>query len=75
MIKVYVGTNTSRNELVIPATTSLRAALEQAGVNYSEGMATIDGSPLRPGDMDKSFAELGITSKCFLVIAAKHDNA
>ena len=75
MIKVYVGTNTSRNELVIPATTSLRAALEQAGVNYSEGMATIDGSPLRPGDMDKSFADFGITSKCFLVIAAKHDNA
>lgn len=75
MIKVYVGTNTSRQELVIPLSTTPRSALEQAGVNYSEGMATIDGSPLRAGDMDKSFAELGIQSKCYLVIAAKHDNA
>ena len=37
----------------------------------------LNGSPLRPGDIDKTFIELGITGErdCFLLSMQKLDNA
>ena len=38
-------------------------------------MTSLDGTTLMPGDLDKSFAQFGITEKCFLLNVVKADNA
>lgn len=75
MIKVTLGTNLKRESQLVEETSTLRSALEAAGIDYSVGMITLDGATLRPGDLDKTFAEHGITEKCFLLSVVKADNA
>lgn len=38
-------------------------------------MNSLDGVTLQAGDLDKSFAAMGITEKCFLLNVVKADNA
>ena len=75
MIKVIVGNNAKREPVIVPPTTTLRAVLEQANIDYSRGVMHLDGSSLNPGDLDKTFADFGITEKCFLLNVVKADNA
>lgn len=75
MIKVTLGTNLKRESQLVEENSTLRSALEAAGIDYSVGMITLDGATLRPGDLDKTFAEHGITEKCFLLSVVKADNA
>lgn len=80
MIRVTIGNNLKRtNENFTPDTT-LRAALEQAGVDFATGMITLDGAVLNPGDLNKTFADLGYDgtedhNKCQLCVVAKAQNA
>jgi len=75
MIKVTMGNNVKRTDEILDANTTLREALEIADIDYSRGMMNLDGSPLSPGDLDKTFADFGITEKCFLLNVVKADNA
>lgn len=75
MIKVNVGNNLKQEVVVVDENTTLRQVFEDSGINYSTGMNTLDGAPLRPGDLDKSFAEHGITESCWLLSVIKADNA
>ena len=75
MIKVTVGNNVKRESTIIDANTTLREALENAEVDYTRGVMHLDGSSLNPGDLDKTFADFGITEKCFLLNVVKADNA
>ena len=75
MIKVTIGNNVKRTSEVLDANTTLREALEMAGIDYTRGMMNLDGSTLSPGDLDKSFADFGITEKCYLLNVVKADNA
>lgn len=75
MIQVTVASTTNRNTVILPATTTLRAAFEQQGIDYSRGITTLDGSPIAAGGLDKSFADYGITDRCTLVNIVKADNA
>jgi len=76
MIKVVMGNNVKRtDEVLLPPNTILREALESAGIDYTRGVMNLDGSPLSPGDLDKTFADFGIVQKCFLLNVAKADNA
>lgn len=75
MVKVTIGNNLNRETVIIDENTTLRAALEANDVDYSRGVLHLDGSTLKPGDLDKSFADLGITEKCFLFNVVKADNA
>lgn len=75
MINVTVGNNTKRERKIVEESTTLRELLEEAGVDYTRGTTHLDGSTLMPGDLDKSFADLGITSHCFLQNVAKVENA
>jgi hypothetical protein len=70
-----MGTNTKRKTEVYPENTTLRAALEDGGIDYRSGAVNLDGEPLAPGDFDKTFADFGKTGKCFLLKVAKADNA
>jgi hypothetical protein len=75
MIKVTIGNNVKREAVIIDKNTTLRAALEDNGVDYTRGVMHLDGSSLNPGDLDKTFADFGITEKCYLLNVVKADNA
>lgn len=75
MIKVTVGNNLKRESVVIDENTTLRTALENAGIDYTTGTMHLDGAPLMAGELDKTFAEFGINEKCFLLNVVKADNA
>ena len=75
MIKVVVGNNMKRSSEIVDANTTLRTVLEKAGVDYTRGVMHLDGSPLSPGDIDKTFTDFGIAEKCFLLNVVKADNA
>lgn len=75
MIKVVVGNNVKRETVIVDESTTLRTVLEDANVDYTRGVMHLDGSSLNPGDLDKAFASLGITEKCYLLNVVKADNA
>ena len=75
MIKVVVGNNVKRETVIVDANTTLRSVLESANVDYTRGVMHLDGATLAPGDLDKSFAAMGITEKCYLLNVVKADNA
>lgn len=75
MIKVVVGNNVKRESVIVDENSTLRSVLEDNGIDYSVGRMHLDGSSLEPGALSKTFAELGITDKCYLLNVAKADNA
>lgn len=75
MIKVTVGTNTRRTSVIVEPNKTLRSVLEDQEIDYSTGTLHLDGSTVTPGQLDKTFAELGITEKCFLISVVKADGA
>lgn len=74
MIKVRIQSNSIREEVIVPADTTVRKVLDDAGVNYAVAIVNIDGCPLKPGDLDKSFTDFGIKETCFLTAIVKQDN-
>ena len=75
MIKVTMGNNVKRTSEILDESTTLRDALESAGIDYTTGMMNLDGSTLSAGDLDKTFADFGIAEKCYLLNVVKADNA
>jgi hypothetical protein len=75
MIKVTLGNNVKRKTEILDPETTLREALEDAQIDYTNGIMNLDGSTLSPGDLDRSFADFGITEKCYLLNVVKADNA
>lgn len=75
MIKVIVGTTTSRAEKNYAPTTTIRSILEDAGVDYSIASIMLDGASLEAGQMDKTLADMNITTKCMLIAVVKANNA
>lgn len=77
MINVTVGSNLDRKTVPADINDTLRETFESAGISYASGTNTLDGAPLSVGDIDKTFAELGIrdNTKCFLLSVVKADNA
>lgn len=80
MLNMKIGNNVSRETYIIDENTTVRAALEQAGVDYSRGMTLLDGSPVQAGGLDRTFRELGYDGtpghdRGFLTCVTKVDNA
>ena len=75
MIKVTMGNNVKRSSEILDENTTLREALEDAGIDYTIGIMNLDGSTLSPGDLDCTFADFGIKDKCYLLNVIKADNA
>ena len=75
MIKVILGTNTNKQTVILDPNTTLRKALEDAYIEYDRGLLHLDGAPISAGDIDKTFSNLGVTEKCFLISVVKVQNA
>lgn len=75
MVKVTLGNNTTRKTVIVDGNTTLRAALEQNGIDYTHGSMMLDGTTLQPGSLDKTFDDFGIAETCYLLSVQKADNA
>lgn len=75
MIKVVVGNNVKRENVIVDSSVTLRQVLEDAGIDYTQGVMHLDGAALQPGDLDKTFASFGVTERCFLLNVVKATNA
>lgn len=77
MINVTFRENVNpKTTAILDPNTTVRAALESQNINYADGgMILLDGSALPVGSLDKTFAELNITDKCYLFKVKKVDNA
>lgn len=75
MINVTVGNNMKRTTVAVDSEATLRQTLNDAGIDYSRGMTTLDGAPLQPGDLDKTFGQFNISESCYLLSIQKADNA
>ena len=75
MIKVYVGNNVKKETKIVSSDTTPRQVLEEAGIDYARGAVNMDGYTLTPGDLDKTFAQHGITERTYLLQVVKADNA
>ncbi len=75
MIKITVGNNVHREEVLVDSNATLRQVLEEAGIDYTSGVTHLDGATLQPGDMDKTFGDFGITERAYLLQVVKADNA
>ncbi len=75
MIQVTIGNNLDRKKVLVNPDRTLRSILEENEFDYSTGNLHLDGSALKPGDLDKTFTELGITGNCYLLSVVKAENA
>lgn len=75
MLNVTVRNNVKKVTVAVDSETTLRQVLTEAGIDYSRGMTMLDGAPLQTGDMDKTFAQLGITGDAQISNVIKADNA
>ena len=75
MIKVVMGNNVKRKSEILDENTTLREALEDAGIDYTTGVMNLDGTTIDTDELDQTFADFGITDKCYLLNVVKADNA
>lgn len=75
MINVILGNNINRTSYIVDPHTTLRALLEEHEIDYTRGIMYLDGSTLQAGDLNKTFADFGVTDKCILLNVVKADNA
>ena len=74
MVKVTIGNNLEKRDIIVPASRTLRSLCEEAGIDYTQGSMHLDGCALAPGDIDKTLADFNVTDRCFLLNVIKADN-
>ena len=76
MIKVTCGNNTNRtNTIVDENATTLREVFESQGIGIDGCQVLMNGVMVRAGDVERTFAELGVNKSATLFAMAKTDNA
>lgn len=75
MINVTIITNAGQSKVMVSEDATIREILEENNVNYATGVTSIDGCPLHSGDMDKTFADMGVEARCYLSCVVKADSA
>lgn len=78
MLKVVVGNNAVREQVLVEENTTLREVLDDNEIDYSSGVMHLDGAPIQPGDLNKTFAEMGYAgteSRIYLMCVVKANNA
>lgn len=73
MIKVLVGTNTNKKDVVIDPERTLREVLDENNVDYTTGGIHLSGLAVGRDGLDKSFSDYGVTDVCTLISVVKGD--
>lgn len=74
-ILVTFGNNLNRGTDAVSNAMTIRQFLDSHNMDLTRGSINLDGTTLAAGDWDKSFADFGINSKCYLLQVVKADNA
>lgn len=75
MINVNLSSNAGTTREIVGADTTLRQLFEAQGINYSNRQVFVDGCPIRVGDLDRTFEELGILASCTVSAIDAKNNA
>lgn len=82
MLNFVIGNNLSRENHLVDEDATIKSALEEAGVDMTRGTLQLDGATLRPGDINRTFREMGYATPRgdgrpdgFLTAIVKADNA
>ena len=75
-----MANNLKRETILVDENTTLREALESKEFDVSKGLLHMDSAPINPGDLNKTFAELGYDGtpgkdRVFMSLVVKADNA
>lgn len=78
MLRVTIANNMKRNTVLIDENTTLRECMESNEFDYSKGVLHLDSAPIQPGDLNKTFFELGYDGtpgkdRAFLAAIVKAD--
>ena len=71
MITVTVGTNTDQHDVAVNPNSTLKSVLTQEKINYSQGALYLNGAPLKPADIDKTFTDFNVATDCMLICVVK----
>jgi len=75
MIKIRLITNSGRENPIVAKNSTIRACLEDNGIDYHVATPSLDGYTLRGTELDKTFADMGATDGSVLSCVIKTDNA
>lgn len=78
MIRVIVGTNTSRETVIVDeATATPKSVLVDQSVDFTRATISLDGASLPVQQMNQTFADLNIPadSQVYLIATVKIDTA
>lgn len=75
MITVRVINNVVSKTLILPKTSTLRQAFDEAEVQYLTGIPNLDGSTLLASDLDRTFESFDVGENATLTSIAKASNA
>lgn len=73
MIKVYLGNNNERTNVIVDESKTLRSVLEENNIDYTRTSLHLDGASLAPGDIDKTFESFNVREQCYLLSVVKAD--
>lgn len=75
MITCTIGNNLSRKNIIVDENSVIKEVLKANSIDYTRGVTTLDGATLTAGEINKTFAEMGVVSDCALLNVVKADNA
>lgn len=70
MVKLTVSNNTKKNDVIVPVTTTLRAAAQQAGVNLGSGGMYLNGELINQSYLDDTLESLHVQDETEAVLIA-----
>lgn len=73
MVQVTFRNNGEVKVILLPATTTIREAIAQSGIDWSTGQTYMGG--VRVNDLDKTFADYGVSESVFLINVTDGKNA
>lgn len=60
MIRVELGTDPGRKEILVPTTTTVGKVLEELNIDYNSDRIFLRGREIKPEDLSKTFVDLNI---------------
>jgi hypothetical protein len=74
-IKVSLATPDGRKTALVDDNTSIKDVLNNNGVVYTKATLMLDGVILGAADINKTLAQMNVTSDCTISVTIKMDNA
>lgn len=80
MLRITMANNMKRETVLVDENSTLREVLESKNFDTTRGLLHMDSAPINPGDLNKTFAQLGYDGtpgkdRVFMSLVVKADNA